>query len=360
MAAAGAAGPVGGSDWVRFISWNNLWQASGAAVRGKRSSAVVTRWEYRLGERLLALQERLASGQWVPGAYTRFTIHRPKTRVVSAAPFADRVVHHAWMQVCGPTFERCFSPWSFANRKGLGTHAAVQHVERLAQRHTWALRLDVVQHFQSIDHAVLLGKLERRVQEDRLLEVARRILAGGKETTPLADGPLYLPGDDLLAAVRPRGLPIGNLTSQFWSHVVMDELDQFVVRTLGCRAYARYVDDMVLLAHDPQTLLRWRDAVVQRARERLRLRFHAHSAHPFPVEQGIPWLGMVVWPQVTRIKARKVVSATRHLRQSWRDWMAGDLAFDALDARFKGWIAHARHAQAGAVNAAVLHRACAG
>jgi hypothetical protein len=337
-----------------------LWQAHRAAVRGKRGSAAVTRWEYRLGEHLLALQARLASGAWQPGRYTRFTIHRPKTRVVSAAPFADRVVHHAWMQVCGPAFERCFSSWSFANRKGMGTHAAVRHVERLAQRHTWALRLDVVQHFQSIDHAVLLGKLERRVADARLLAVAERILAGGEEAMPLTDGPLYLPGDDLLVSVRPRGLPIGNLTSQFWSHVVMDELDQFATRTLGCRAYARYVDDMVLLADDPQTLLTWRDALVQRARERLRLRFHAHSAHPFPVAQGIPWLGMVVEPFTTRIKARKVVSATRHLRQSWRDWMADGLAFDAMDARFKGWIAHARHAQASAVSAAVLRRVCSG
>lgn len=352
------SGAAGGSDWERFISWSNLWQAYRASVRGKRGSAAVTRWEYRLGEHLLALQERLASGTWQPGAYTRFTIHRPKTRVVSAAPFADRVVHHAWIQVCGPAFERCFSPWSFANRAALGTHAAIRHVEALAQRHPWALRLDVVQHFQSIDHAVLLGKLARRVPDARLLAVAERILAGGEETAPLADGTVLLPSDDLLAELRPRGLPIGNLTSQFWSHVVMDELDQFATRTLGCYAYARYVDDMVLLADDHRTLLRWRDALVQRARERLRLRFHVHSAHPFPVAQGIPWLGMVVFPARTRVKARKVVSATRHLRQTWRDWMAGELAYDAMDARFKGWLAHARHAQAGAVNAAVLQRAC--
>ena len=348
-----------GSDWESFISWRNLWLAQQAAVRGKRSSSAVTRWEYRLGENLLRLQTQLQSGTWSPGPYSRFAIHAPKKRVVSAAPFVDRVVHHAWIRVCGCAFERGFSPWSYANRVGMGTHAAIKRVEALAQRHSWALRLDVVQHFQSIDHALLLGKLGRKVHDERLLAVAQRILAGGAEQAPLIAGHLFLEGDDLFCAQRPRGLPIGNLTSQFWSHVYMDEIDQFITRTLGCCAYARYVDDMVLLADDPDTLLRWARELMQRARERLRLRLHAHSAHPFPVAQGIPWLGMVVWPQRTRIKSRKVSSATRRLRQTWRDWMAGEIAFNQMDARFKGWVAHAEHAQAGAVNRVVLARACA-
>jgi RNA-directed DNA polymerase len=118
------------------------------------------------------------------------------------------------------------------------------------------------------------------------------------------------------------------------------------------------VDDVVLFADDAKTLLEWRDAIVHRTMHRLRLRLHARNAHPMPVAQGVPWLGLVVFRDRDRLKSRKVVSTTRYLRQTWRDWMADGIPFQTVDARFKGWLAHARHVQGGAVVAEVLQRAC--
>lgn len=342
------------SGWDALVSWDNLLSSYQKAAQGKRRAPAVARFEFRLGEQLLRLQQQLTQQTWQPGPYVRFAIHEPKRRVISAAPFRDRIVHHALMQVIGPRFERSFHPHSFANRVGLGTHRAIEHVSRLARQYPWALRLDVQQHFQSVDHALLLDALRPRIPEPAIWRVVCAIVASGSEPPGDIPAPLLLPGDDLLSACRPCGLPIGNLTSQSWSNVYMDRLDQFIVRDLGCTAYARYVDDMVLLADDKHTLRAWAEAVRQFAAHRLRLRLHRHSAHAQPCAGGVPWLGMVVYPTHRLLKSRKVVVATRRLRAAWRDWQLGQTPFDALDAKVQGWIAHAAHANSWRIRAQVF------
>jgi hypothetical protein len=355
--AVSESGSAAGDGWDEFVSWDNLLASWRAAAAGKRGSAAAARFEYRLAEQLLRLQQALRDGLWRPGHYLRFEVHEPKRRIISAAPFADRVVHHALMRVTAPRFERLFSPHSFANRPGLGTLAAVQQVAGLCATHRWALRLDVAQHFPSIDHGILLGMLERRLPEPGLRAVVRLIVAGG-EAPPGTDAPppVLLPGDDLFAALWPRGLPIGNLTSQWWSNIYLDPVDQFVARTLGCRAYARYVDDMVLLHDDPRELAQWGRAVHEFAAQRLRLRLHRHSAQVQPVAAGVPWLGHVVHADHVRLKSRKVVATTRRLTRAWQQWQAGELAFEDFDARVQGWIAHARHARSWRLREVVLGR----
>lgn len=254
------------------------------------------------------------------------------------------------MNVTQARFERSFSPFSFANRVGMGTLPALDRVSALCAEYPWALRLDVQQHFPSIDHDILLQALFRRVPEPGLREVMRLIVA----SAPQADEPPpLLPGDDLLAACRPRGLPIGNLTSQCWNNAYLDPLDQFITRTLGCSAYARYVDDMVLCAHGKAELAQWQLAVRGFAGSRLRLRLHARSAQAQPTRAGIPWLGFVVFPTHRRLKSRKVVAATRRLTQAWRAWQCGETGFDA---RVQGWVAHARHGSTWQVRETVLGR----
>ena len=360
--ASGGSGSTEAADgWAEFNSWDNLlasWRAASwrAAAAGKRGSPAAARFEYRLADQLLRLQQALQQGRWRPGPHTRFTVHEPKRRVISAAPFADRVVHHALMRVTAPRLERLFSPHSFANRIGLGTLAAVETVAGLCCRHDWALRLDVQQHFPSIDHAVLLPLLDRTTPEPGLRQVVRLIVAGGAAPSDEVASAVLLPGDDLLAALRPRGLPIGNLTSQWWSNAYLDPLDQFITRTLGCRAYARYVDDMVLLHDDKRVLAEWGAAVRGFALQRLRLRLHVHSAQAQPVRAGVPWLGQVLYPGHRRLKSRKVVAATRRLTRAWQQLLAGEVSFDDFDAKVQGWIAHARQADSEAIRAVVLGR----
>ncbi len=255
----------------KLTDWGNLMLAHRLAARGKRSRASAAQFEQRLADELITLQTRLRERSYRPGAYCHFYIHEPKRRRISAAPFADRVVHHALCQQIEPLFEVQFSAHSYANRRGKGTHRALNQVQAWAQRYRYALRGDIVQHFPSIDHALLRAKLERRVHDEGVLWLASLILASGDGVGAAEHSATYYPGDDLFAACRPRGLPIGNLTSQFWSNVYLNDFDWFVQRELGCGAYLRYVDDFVLFANDKATLWAHKQAIIARLAQGERL-----------------------------------------------------------------------------------------
>jgi len=166
---------------------------------------------------------------------------------------------------------------------------------------------------------------------------------------------VWFPGDDLLAACRPRGLPIGNLTSQFWSNCFMDPVDQFVKRELGCPAYLRYVDDMALFSDSKAELWAWKRALLERLAA-LRLTVHEGPAQVVPVQTGIPWLGFVVYPTHRRVKSRKVVEATRRLTARYDEWGAGRISFAEFDASVQGWINHVRYADSWGLRGHVLRR----
>lgn len=139
-----------------------------------------------------------------------------KVDKISAAPFRDRVVHHALRNLIEPIFDARFIAHSYANRLGKGTHRAVDQLQRWAQRYRYVLRMDVVQHFPSLDHAILRDKIARVIHDADVLWLVDAILASGAGVLADEYTPVYFPGDDLFALNRPRGLPIGNLTSQLW------------------------------------------------------------------------------------------------------------------------------------------------
>jgi hypothetical protein len=339
-----------------LISFSNLLASCRLAANGKRATPPVAQFEYRLGERLRELQRELWCGRWRPGPYVNFTIHEPKRRLISAAPFADRVVHHALVRVIEPRFDRLFIADSFANRTGKGTHRAVDRLQQFTRRHRHVLRLDVRRHFPSIDHAILLRLLERHVHEPRLRELLSLIVASGSGIHDADADPEPFDGDDLLGAARPRGLPIGNLTSQFWSNCYLDPLDRFVTRTLGCRAYLRYVDDLALFGDDAGRLGDWGDRIRGFLAARLRLHLHEESAQVQRCAAGVPWLGFVVFPTHRRVKARGVVAATRRLRAAHALWRGGEISFAEFDARVQGWINHVRYADSWGLREHVLAR----
>lgn len=240
-------------------------------------------------------------------------IHEPKRRLISAAPFRDLVVPHALCNLIEPIFERTFVATSYANRRGKGTHRALRHVQQLCRRFRFVLQCDVRQFFPSLDHVVLRTELARRIDDADVLRLVDRILASGDGVSNECVETGFFAGDDLFAALRPRGLPIGNLTSQFWANVYLSPFDHFVTRSLRCRGFARYVDDMLFFADDKATLWRWREAVVDRL-ARLRLTIHP-GAHPRPVTEGVPFLGFLVSPDRRRLKRRRGIHFQRKLRR---------------------------------------------
>lgn len=336
-------------------AWENLQDAWRQAARGKRAKPGVAAFEHQVADRLLDLRERLVAGTWQPGGYVHFTIDTPKRRRISAAPFADRVVHHALCNVIEPKFERLFIPDSYANRPHKGTHRALDRAQALCRRYRYVLPMDIIKHFPSIDHEILRSILGRHLHDPRVMDLASRIIASGAGISEQDGPPVLFPGDDLLAACRPRGLPIGNLTSQFWSNCCLHPLDRFITRGLGCRGYIRYVDDMLLFADSKATLWDWKRPVVERLAG-LRLRVHPGSAQVRPVSAGVPWLGFVVYPTHRLVKARKVVAATRRLGAAFEAWRAGRTSFARFDAGVQGWINHVRYADTWGLRGHVLAR----
>ena len=271
--------------YPQITSFENLYWAYRAARKGKRGNLSVAQFERRQEEELFALQDALQEQTYTPGGYHSFYIHEPKRRLISAAPFRDRVVHHALCQVIEPIWERRFISDCYANRIGKGTHRAIDRAQELSRRYPYVLQCDVRQFFPSIDHAILRRELGRLIGDPQVLWLCDAILDSGRGVLADEYDMTWYPGDDLLAALRPRGLPIGNLTSQFWANVYLNDLDQFIKRELKCPAYLRYVDDFLLFSESKQQLWDWRSAVIERL-GRLRLSLHEQQAQIYPCSTG--------------------------------------------------------------------------
>ena len=325
------------------------------AAKGKRAKGSAAAFEHQSADRLLQLQTRLTDFSYKPAGYVHFMIHEPKQRLVSAAPFGDRVVHHALCNVIEPIFENQFIPDSYANRRFKGTHRAVGRLQTLSREHRYVLRLDIVKHFPSIDHAVLKAILAETIKEDDVLWLIGQIVSSGEGVLADEYEMVYFPGDDLFAAHRPRGLPIGNLTSQFWSNVYMTPLDRFVTQELGCGAYLRYVDDFALFNDSKRRLYEWKRSIMDFLCL-LRLTIHEPQAQVIPCEHGVPWLGFVVYPTHRLLKARNVVKFSRRLGVRWADYCAGMITFAEFDASVRGWINHVQFADSWGLRTHVLSK----
>jgi len=321
----------------------NLWLAWRRARRGgKRKWPTVAAFEIDLEANLLALHEELRDKTYLPGPYRHFTIQAPKVRRISAAPFRDRVAHHALMQVIWPIFEARMIHDSYACRVGKGTHRAIDRCQEFTRRYRYVLQCDVVQFFPSVDLAILRAQLARHIACPDTLWLIERIMESGVGVLAEHYDMVYFPGDDLLAAARPRGLPIGNLTSQNWGNVYLDDLDQFVKHELRCRAYLRYCDDFLLFADDKATLWAWRSAIIDELAA-LRLTLHEGQAQVYPVKAGIPWLGFRVFPTHRRLKRDNVKAFARRFRAQRDAYHAGEMTLDEIRESLRAWIAHAEH-----------------
>jgi retron-type reverse transcriptase len=330
-----------GNLWPRLVAFDNLWLAWRKARKGKSRSGAAQLFELDLEGNLLTLQRELEEGSYRPGEYRLFTIYEHKPRQIAAAPFRDRVVHHAVMNLIEPPLDARFIFDSYACRRGKGTHAAVARYQGWARRYPYVLKLDIRQYFPSIDHAILKQRLRARLKDRKLLSLLDRIIDGG--LTAAADLPPF-PGDDLLTPLeRPRGIPIGNLTSQFFANLYLDDFDHWVKETLHCRAYLRYVDDMVLLADDKSRLADWRELI----RERLaadRLLLHPRKAHIYHTRRGISLLGYTVFPDFRRLRAENGYRFFRRLRGLACAYGEGRADWARIDSSVQAWIGHARHA----------------
>lgn len=279
---------------VRICSLDNLWLAATKARRHKTRRGDVETFDLRRESRLRELREELVTMSWQPAGYREFRILDPKPRLIHAAPYRDRVVHHALCNVIEPILTRRFIADSYSCQRGKGTLAARERCRRYTSRYRHVLKCDIRKYYQSIDHTLLMDTLGRTIRCENTLELCRRIVASYRDVE-IAPG--IFPGDDLFTASgRPHGLPIGNLTSQLWANAFLDPLDHRVKEEWRAPAYARYTDDW-LLWHDDKGFLWDMKERIRAWLESRRLCLHPDKTQVMRTEDGVPFLGFRFFPK---------------------------------------------------------------
>lgn len=331
-----------GRVWNEVVSFDNLFNAYRKARAGKQSSAAVAEFAFNLESELLSLQEELTTLTYAPGRYRLFTIYERKKRQIAAAPFRDRVVHHAIMNVIEPPIDRRFVFDSYACRRDKGVHAAVNRYQQWSRQYPYVLKMDIEQYFAPIDHSLLKMKLRACLKDKNVLAVLDAII----DTAPAATGRsdcCYFAGDDLLTpTAHTTGLPIGNLTSQFFANLYLDAADHFIKETLRVPAYLRYVDDLVILGRDKLRLHEIRDSVRERLAED-RLRLHPRKAHIFRTARGIDLFGYQVFPHKRRLRNDNGHRFRRRLKAMARLYSEWALDWSDIKPRISSWVGHAIH-----------------
>lgn len=327
-----------GNLYPEICSLENLYAAARDARKHKTRREEVERFELHRERFLRQLHEELTAGAWHPSPYRDFTIHDPKTRTISAAPYRDRVVHHALVRVIGPLIERRFVDDSFSCRKGKGTSAGRERCRYYTNRYAYALKCDIRRYFESIDHEVLLAKLARVIRCKPTLELCRRIIASRRVDAP----PVWFPGDALWTPhERPRGLPIGNLTSQLWANLYLDRMDHVIKEELRVPGYTRYTDDFVLWADDKGFLHACRERIANELQHE-RLHLHPVKTRLFPVRCGVPFLGFRFYPgRAPRLLGECKRRFEKRMRRMAADWRAKVVPLEDVKASARGWQAFA-------------------
>jgi retron-type reverse transcriptase len=331
-----------GQLWPQVTDFANLHAAYRKARLGKSQRRGVAEFALNLESELLSLQDELREGSYQPGAYRLFTVYERKPRLIAAAPFRDRVVHHAVMNVIEPLIDRRFIDDCYACRRGRGVHAAVDRYQGWSRQYRYAMKLDVKRYFPSIDHDVLKASLSRHIKDAQLLGLMNRIIDTAPDNRD--DALTYYPGDDLFSPLqRRRGIPIGNLTSQFFANIYLNSFDHWVREALRVPGYLRYVDDMVFLDNDKAHLHEIRRQVEEKLAA-LRLRIHPDKIQVVPTGTGLDLLGYRVFPSLRRLRNDNGRRFAHKLRRYARAYRHGVMDWPAVNARVQSWIGHAAQA----------------
>lgn len=268
---------------AKIVEKANLQEAFLRAARGKFGKKEVIDFRNNLDQRLENILHELLEGSYQFGDYHFFIIYDPKKRKICAASFSHRVVFHAMMRICHPVFDSAQIFDSYASRIGKGQYKALERARQFCRKNVWFAKLDVCKYFDSIDHTIMLGQLSRLFKDMQLLTYFQELLASYEVN----------PG---------KGLPIGNLTSQYFANHYLSQCDHYAKEVLHVRSMIRYMDDVLLFADDRQSLVDMVDNYLAHAKKTLKIDYHPPVINK--VIYGVPFLGYVVYPDKMRLSSR--------------------------------------------------------
>lgn len=322
-----------GNLLLRVADPDNLRLAAWKAAKGKRHSREVMAWSAQTDKHLIALREQILRGQVEVGNYRYFKVYEPKERQICASAFGEQVLHHALMNVCHEHFERVQVFDSYASRKGKGTYAALERAKTYTNRYPWYLKLDVLKFFESVSHEVLALQLARMFKDVAVVGIFEQIIRS------------YDAGPG-------RGLPIGNLTSQYFANHHLVGLDRFVKEKLRVRAYVRYMDDLVLWHPEKEMLRSAKNAVQDYLETELHLSLKPEAFNRSC--SGLPFLGYHIFPYHVRLLQKSKQRFVRKLRRIDEAYHAGAWSEAKCQRRALPLLAFTGHADAKKLRESVL------
>ena len=278
----------------KIADLTNLELAFYKARKSKEAKQEVIDYRKNLNENLLSLQEQILNNNVQVGNYSFFTIYDPKEREICAASFPERVLHHAIMNICHFIFERQQIFDSYATRKNKGTYAALHRAEYFQKTNKWFLKLDIRKYFDSIDHKILFTLLRRKFKDRNLLQIFKQIINSYQTKTG-------------------KGLPIGNLTSQYFANYYLSFADRYVQQELKISFYVRYMDDMVLWNNDKEKLLQAGKEITKFLSVKLSLKLKTFALNSNT--HGLSFLGYRIFPDKTRLNTRSKKRFIRRVKQ---------------------------------------------
>lgn len=326
MAMSGRSAPASGLK-TSIFSFKNIYQCYLDCRRKKRNTYNALRFEINAEENIFKLEQELKDRTYCPSRSILFVAKKPKLREIFAADFRDRVVHHILVNELEKTWEPIFIHDSYACRLNKGTHKAVIRLQNFLRRITangriraYYLQLDIKDFFTSIDKNILFTLIKTKIADSKVLWLTEKILFWDCTTSYVRRGNQEILSNipankSLFGKENRRGLPIGNLTSQFFANIYLNELDQFVKHTLKAHGYLRYVDDFVLLSRDREELLRWKGDIMRFLPNRLSLQLHPRRQKLQLVSNGIDFLGYITRSKYILVRRRVLNNLKARIRE---------------------------------------------
>ena len=336
--------------YEQIYDYENLYEAYLAARRNKTQRSEVLAFTRNLEENLIELQNELIWHTYHVGRYREFYVTDPKKRLITALPFRDRVVQWAIYRQISYLLDKRYIPTSYACRIGGGTQRAVHQLQQYI-RHTpgevYVLKLDVSKYFYRIDHGVLLGILHRIFKDKELLELLRRIIDDEQ------DGGLFGIGIETGEREAGVGMPIGNLTSQMFANLYLNEADQYTKHALKAKKYIRYMDDMVIVSNDKAYLRDCWQAMDDFLASHLKLQLNRKSTI-LKASSGIDFCGHRVWRDHIKLRKKATLKMKHRLRWLKRAYARGEVDVQTVTASLTSYLGLLSHCDSYELRKSIL------
>lgn len=338
--------------WAVVCCFGWLLEAFQNARKGKRYRAEVMAFTAHLEDNLLIIQAGMIAGDYELGPYRKLWVYVPKKRLVMALPFPDRIVQWSLYQFLNPIFDKLMIEDSYACRVGKGSHKAAKRLQywmRQADRKPgpgwYVLKLDISKYFYRVNHEKLLAILERRVKDPAMMAFIRGVVNSRAEPfgLPRWRTPQDTPSEEWLYEV---GMPIGNLTSQLFANIYLNELDQYCKHKLKIHYYIRYMDDVIILAPDKETLRAWKAKIEAFLWDELALDLNSKTSIR-PMRQGVEFVGLRIWPTHMKLRkstVRRIKSEVRKFSERYATEEYSREEFERRIASVRGMLDHAESA----------------